>query len=318
MPAKFCHQCGQEISAVSKFCPNCAAPIIPTDTTRNITLGGNQAGTYRAPGMDPSKRLGIIIGSVAAVLTIIAVFVIVAVGHQRSLLQAESNSATSPSLTTAPSLPVVNPSLTAAPSAPASQPSLVSAPSRPAVTPSLTSAGSAPPGVLPPDVAQYLKFVQNVEQQRVAISSDMEGAASMLAMAKQLQNAGQNIDPTSDSNPPPDQSKAKINNGFSDYSAKFQKLARDFSTVPPPPSCAALANAYGGFLNDYVATISKLQVALVKGDVGAAMAMQGEQKQITDTGMSADTELGSVYSRFGVPKAFSIQPEGASPSLLTP
>ncbi len=91
--------------------------------------------------------------------------------------------------------------------------------------------------------------------------------------------------------------------------------APDFRAVRPPPACSALANTYFTYLSDYAATISKLQAALLNGDVSTAMGAQGAQQQINADAQAADGQLGQLCGGFGVPKPFSIQPEGGSSPL---
>ena len=80
-----------------------------------------------------------------------------------------------------------------------------------------------------------------------------------------------------------------------------------------------MTNQYLKFLADYPTVITKLQVALLNHDAGSLPDMSGVtqvQAQIDTDGGQADSELTQLYSRYGVPKAFTISPEGASPSLL--
>lgn len=307
MPARFCSQCGQEVAPVAKFCPNCASPLPTTDNATGMPVSGPT--NYGAPFVprvaetrtDDNRKRAIIFGVASVVVCLIAVIVLAAKLSQRSLLAQRTQVTAAPSILAAPSLP-----------APA--PNVLSAQSAPVAAPALMNAKPAAAGQLPPDVAQYMQFLQGVEQKRLSLSNDMSSAAMMMTTAKQMQ-AGASQDPSQHNAQVPGDMQ-KVNSGFSDISTKFQALAGQFNAQRPPNSCAALANAYGQFLSGYVGTISKLQVALVSGDIGAAMGLQGEQSQITSSGIEADNQLGQVYSHYGVPKAFDIKPDGASSSVL--
>ncbi len=65
--------------------------------------------------------------------------------------------------------------------------------------------------------------------------------------------------------------------------------------------------------------ITKLQVALLNHDSSGLPDLSGVtqvQAQVNADGAQADSELGDLCSRYGVPKPFAIGPEGAAPSLL--
>ena len=209
----------------------------------------------------------------------------------------------SPPVITAPQTPVVeSPPITNAPTQP------------PIATPPITNAPSVAPGVLPPDVAAYVKFLQGIEDRRVALNNDTSSAEALKESLQQSQSSSQ-IDPEQH-NEAVSGNKAKASQLFADYTTKWQLLIRDFNATPAPTPCSALANDYGKFVSDYAATISKLQVALLNGDISQVMALQGAQKEITATGIQADQDLSDLCTRYSAPRPFTIQPEGASPSVI--
>lgn len=272
MAARFCSQCGREIASTARFCPGCGA-------SQSAVEGGPKVETANG-----TRRF--LVPAMLAALAVLVIAVAVLASKQGR--------------------PV-----TSAPAAPPA-PALLNAPTQTVAAPAVTGAPSRPAPTLPPDVAAYLKFLQGIEERRVALSSDTSGAAAMMQTAQQMQ--GGQADPEQHNASTPN-NVGKLNQGYSDYTAKWNTLAGDFRAVGAPPACSALANAYFTFLSGYVATISKLQAALLNGDMTAAMGAQGAQQQINADAVAADGQLGQLCGGYGVAKPFSIQPEGGSSPL---
>ncbi len=323
MAARFCSQCGHEVSSAAKFCPNCAAPL-----TSSVS-GTSAPSALTAHPLDTASRKSRSLLLPAAIVTIVVLAAALAVlaahtRQQASLLNGSNAPAlTAPAVTNAPPLaPETAPPLTNAPSqAPLSGPALTNAPSQtPATGPALTNAPDKPAATLPPDVAAYLTFLQGIEQKRIAMNNDVSGATAMLGVAQGMQTQG--TDPDSDQSGGQDaakQSTQKLSQGYTDYAVKWQALVREFRSQPPPPACSQLASRYLLFLSDYTTVISKMQVALLNHDSSGLpdlSAVAQVQAQVNTDGAQADTALGDLCSRYGVAKPFVIAPEGAAPSLL--
>lgn len=287
MAARFCPQCGREVASTAQFCPGCGA-----------SLTGTPPGGSKVEAATDSTRRFLVPAMLTALVVLIIAVVLLASKRGRPVTSAPTT-APSPAILNAPTNAPAAPAVTSAPTAPPSGPPVTGAPARPAPT-------------LPPDVAAYLKFLQGIEQRRVALSNDTSGAAAMMQTAHQMQ--GDQSDPDAHNTATPG-NVGKLSQGYSDYTAKWNALAADFRAVRPPSACSALANAYLTYLSAYVATISKLQAALLNGDVGAAMGAQGAQQQINADAVAADGQLGQLCAGYGVPKPFSIQPEGGSSPL---
>lgn len=240
---------------------------------------------------------------IVALVVLLIAFSVLAAKYRESLLAAKSQTlAPAPSVLAAPSQP------------PPAAPPLLSAPSRPTPpAPALTNAPSVTPPGMPADVAAYLKFLQGIEERRVALNNDASGATAMLNQARGMQ--GDQGDPEAHNENAPG-NVAKISGGYGDYSVKWQTLTRDFRAVVPPQPCALLANQYLQFLTGYAATISQLQVALQNGDLGAAMGVQGAQKKLNADAVKADDALAQLCQRYSAPKPFTIQPDGGGGSSL--
>ena len=348
MAARFCPQCGQEVSTAARFCPNCAARLDGADP--NVGAGPSAgAGPPRLPrppivsvaGVDDAaqKSRKLLVPGMIAALVVLAIAVAVLAAQSRRqaslLASAAPPPASAPAVTNAPAAPpIAAPALTNAPTAPpASSPALTNAPTAPPISaPAVTNAPTAPAPALPPDVAAYLAFLQQIEQKRVAMNNDVSGATAMLGLAQGLGGMGGGMPDLSNDPEGADEAKQqaakqdeakqnmqRISQGYTQYALKWQGLVREFRGTPPPPACAPLAGRYQTFLGDYTTVISKMQVALLNHDSSGLpdlSAVAGVQAQVNTDGGLADTELGNLCGRYGVPKPFVISPEGGSPSLL--
>ncbi len=330
MAARFCPECGQEVSSAARFCPNCAARLDGADS--NVGVGAPPrvprpplVGTPNVTQMDvaaqKSRKL-LVPGMIAALVVLaVAVAVLARPRSQPSVLVSAAPPVAAPAVTNAPTTP------------PPAAPPLTNAPAQPPATaPAVTNAPTAPAPALPPDVAAYLSFLQQIEQRRVAMNNDTSGATAMLAAAQGMGGGGMGMPDVGNDPEGADEAKQaaakqeeakrntqKISQGYSDYALKWQGLIRDFRATPPPPACATLAARYQTFLGDYTTVISKMQVALLNHDSSGLpdlSAVTQVQAQVNTDGAAADTELGNLCSHYGVPKPFTIAPEGASPSLL--
>ncbi len=307
MAARFCPQCGNEVSSAAKFCPNCAQPL----TLPAAVL----------PPRDPAHKP-------RALLLPAALVTVVVLAAALAVLAAKSR--TSPSLLVSPppsaaSAPAVT---NAPPPVPTSAPPLTNAPTqKPFTGPAVTNAPDKPASALPPDAAAYLFFLQGIEQKRIALNNDVAGANAMLGIAQGMQTAGATPDTETDGSggegnggqDAAKQNTQKLSQGYSEYAAKWQGLIREFRATPAPPSCTILATRYQTFLGDYTTIISKMQVALLNHDSSGLpdlSAVTQVQAQVNTDSAQADGALTDLCARYGVSKPFTIAPEGASPSLL--
>ncbi len=278
MPALFCSHCGKEIPSNAQFCSHCGARVGGAEASAPNSVASSVETAVRA-----TRRL-LLPTALLAVATLAA---LVAILLSKPRPQAPIVAAAPP-----PPPPAAAP-LTAAPTVPL--------PAAPAVT----SAPAPPAPTLPADAAAYVKFLGEIETRRAALENDLSGATTMMQTAHGMQGAAADDDPDG-KNKATQSGVSKVNQGFTDYVAKWQALTKDFRAQTPPQSCSLLANAYLAYLTDYAATISKLQVSLLNGDLGGAMGAQGAQKQVDADAAAADSQLSDLCARYGVPKPFSI------------
>ena len=309
MAARFCSQCGQEVSSTAKFCPNCAAPLTAIGTVPSVT-------THPLDTAASKSRSLLLPAAIAAVVVLAVALALLANSRRQASL-----------LVSPPPAVITAPAVTNAPAqAPITAPPLTNAPAQVPITgPAVTNAPDKPAPSLPPDVAAYLNFLGGIEQKRVAMNNDTSGATAMLGIAQGMQGQGMPTgDPSEaeDGNKQQDAAKEntqKLSQGYSDYAVKWQALSREFRSTPPPPSCMLLANHYFTFLGDYTTLITKMQVAVLNHDstgLPDLSAVSQVQGQVNTDGAAADSALSDLCTHYGVPKPFVIAPEGAAPSLL--
>jgi hypothetical protein len=317
MPARFCQQCGNEVSSTARFCPNCAAPLngaSPPPGPAGLTAHPLDTATRR------SRSLLLPAAIVAVVVLAIALAVLAAKSRQQASLLVSPTpvAVAAPAVTNAPVLPpTVAPPLTNAPTAP------------PMTGPGVTNAPDKPTPTLPPDVAAYLSFLQGIEEKRIAQNNDLTSGMALMPIVNGLSGT-QGADTEGDPSDPSDGQNSQkagfnqTNHGLGNIDLKFQMLVREFRSKPPPPSCTLLANKYLLFLGDYSTLISKMQVMIMKhvddpndqSGPSEAAALSQAVPQINTDGTQADSALTDLCAHYGVPKPFVIAPEGAAPSLL--
>jgi len=288
-----CSDCGNEIPSQSKFCLSCGKAVGATGAMAPAREQGR-------------KRLWI--GAAVAGLLLVAI----AVGAVYMLRGRAVTQAT----------PVPNPQQNPVASAP-------NVPNPPQANVLQTEVKKPPLDVnnprkpVPPaDVVAYLEHLKKVEERRMALKSEEEGA--LLAIIPHLQ-----VDPLKDvldwsDNPdsnkePGKTTEDKAKDMMAKLSRDWQELAKFFQSVPAPEPCATLAGKYYDALRDVISTTTDLRSILVNGDLEKAYKMRGKSGGIDDKLIAADQEMGGVCSRFGIERTFSIKSDtGMQPIMGLP
>ncbi|MBV9849143.1 MAG: zinc-ribbon domain-containing protein [Armatimonadetes bacterium] len=310
MAARFCSQCGHEISSSAKFCPHCGAPLTPNafspaaETTRMDVAARS------------TRRLLLPLCIAALIVLTVAVAVLAGKLRQQSLLS--SNSYTPPAA----------PPLTNAPSSLPSAPPLTNAPTQPAPAAApLTNAPTTGPGQLPPDVAAYLQFLKGIEDRRIPLededNAEINASWQQAVSGENAKNAAQQLD--ENDSPPSVQSNtdngSAPNQSLSNYENNWQTLIANFQSRTPPEQCRLLANSYYRFLSDDYSGVVQMHVDIPnvlsgkdKGAITNNWLTMNSKKD--EEGNAADAALSDLCARYNAPKPFSIRPEGAMPSML--
>lgn len=186
------------------------------------------------------------------------------------------------------------------------------------------AASPAPPD--PADVIDYLKFLKEIERQRIA--TQRSNVSEALKQSSRL-TAGNLIAEMSDN---PDE---RHNQDYANFQASLSKIAADwqalssrFLTKPAPQSCAALRDKYYDLLGKTNAAIGVVLNSMSKalgGDAGAALdALTGIEgsgagsasKSVSEACIAADDELAAVCEKFKLRKDFDIRDDLGSGNLL--
>lgn len=305
MASQICPLCHQEAPSTARFCPNCAASLgqdVPPPQAPQPFGMASAPITSRTPThLDTvawkSQRILI----AALVLGLIVIGTIAAVSmRQNSLLTAEHSKLPAPPVMGAAQPPIL------------AGPSVVAGAKTPLPSGSPVTGAEQKPGVaVPPEVLDYLDFLGKIEARRVALKNNLNAALPMLGAAKSMEGATENDQQQG--------AKSQINSGYSDYTAQWQQLMRDFQAKPAPQECQELGNDYYRLLNDYSSYISQIQVAMQNKDLNTLMSLQGSaQTQVNTDATTADTALADLCQRYDMQKPFNISPDssGSGPSVL--
>ncbi len=187
--------------------------------------------------------------------------------------------------------------------------------------------GAFTPAPNPVDVIDYLKFLKDIERQRITISKKQLGR--LLAMSPEMTTLGaQSAIESGEPETSARESVRKFQQMGNEFTTEWQNLAQLFRSKPAPQSCLQLQGKYYEVLGSTTGAISKAMSAFNKamgGDAGAALdiltGMRGSgsgsaSKSVAEACNSADGELGSVCDKFKIHKDFTIEDDGGGANLL--
>ena len=258
-----CPQCGNEVTPTARFCTECGSSMTPTSGgpsgpgsgspgfgSPNRPIDSMKSGapplapTIRTePHPDATQRtiMGILIGAVVLLSIVVAVLVVtlrrvnniavqpcVAAPSLAPLVPAGAGEAHLPSAAS------ISPSPTDAPITPTT-PAITPAPAGEVPKPSTgtTTAATAPASAstqAPADVIAYFKFLQTIDQKRIALMSNPAAA----------EPAGSTTDQSGTST-----------------GTDWQSILTEFQSHVMPDSCSTFGNEYLPFLTDCQAAAGK-------------------------------------------------------------
>ena len=105
--------------------------------------------------------------------------------------------------------------------------------------------------------------------------------------------------------------REKLRQSYQQRQQEWAQLLQYFRSVPPPPECQTLADAYFAGLSEYITSISQIEKSLIENDLGALTGMLGSVQSGLDARFArADEELTRVCEQYGIRKDFAIGKQG--------
>jgi hypothetical protein len=105
--------------------------------------------------------------------------------------------------------------------------------------------------------------------------------------------------------------REKLRQGYQQRQREWAQLLQYFRSVPPPPECRTLADAYFAGLSEYITSISQIEKSLIDNDIGGLTNMLGSAQSELDARFArADEELARVCEQYGIRKYFAIGARG--------
>ncbi len=201
--------------------------------------------------------------------------------------------------------------------------------------PILEKMGETPPPVLadhaqaakkmPPDILRWLEHLERIERKRGTLAQ--QGLAGFMVMAQSAQ-FGTDMKGLTDlaSGDPeanmPDSAADKLNEGSADTKVQWQKLHTEFDSLPPPPECQTIADAYTHALDETGSMITDVmdQLELSKEDPQKALqalyGMKNQSGAIDKYGNETDGKVKDICDKYDTRKWFSISSDFGNSSIL--
>lgn len=205
----------------------------------------------------------------------------------------------------APSVLGAQPPRVEAPSVLEAQPPRVEAPSV------LETEAPKPP---PKHVVDWLEHLRRTEEQRRRMERNLAPVMSMLvqatvARAAALSGVAQGDIEKAEADY--EREREKLRQGYQQRQREWAQLLQYFRSVPPPPECQTLADAYFTGLSEYITSISQIEKSLIENDLGGLTSMLGSAQSELDARFArADEELTRVCEQYSIRKYFSIGAQG--------
>jgi len=284
-----CTYCGAVAPENANFCMGCGRPLNPATPQRTVAPSAPPA-----PNRSKAKWLGIGVG---LLLLMALAFV---VGTQSGLLtQARVNKPEGPSVLEAQPPKVEGPSVLEA------QPPKVEGPSV------VAAEAPKPP---PKHIVDWLEHLRRTEERRQRMERNVAPVMSMLVQSMVARAAAMSGIAQGDlekAEADYEREREKLRQGYQQRQREWAELLQYFKSVPPPPECQTLADAYYAGLSQYITSISQIEQSLIENDLSGLMGMLGSVQSNLDARFArADEELTRVCEQYGIRKYFAIGARG--------
>ncbi|BCW96973.1 MAG: zinc ribbon domain-containing protein [Fimbriimonadales bacterium] len=280
-----CTYCGAAIPEQARFCAGCGRPL----------SGATVAPVSAPPTGGASKAKWWAIG-IGLLLLMALAFV---VGAGGLITQANIKKPEGPSVLEAQAPKVEGPSVLEA------QPPKVEGPSV------LETESPKPP---PKHVVDWLEHLRRTEEQRRRMERNIAPVMSMLVQAMVARAAAMSGIAQGDFDKAEadyEREREKLRQGYQQRQREWAQLVQYFRSVPPPPECQTLADAYFAGLSEYITSISQIEKSLIENDLSGLTGMLGSAQSELDAHFArADEELTRVCEQYGIRKYFAIGAQG--------
>ena len=283
-----CTYCGATIPEHARFCAGCGRALT------GAAAAPASAPTSQTHSASKAKWWAIGVG----VLLLMAIAFVV--GTQSGLItRANVQAPEAPSVLEAQAPKVDAPSVLEA------QPPKVDAPSV------LETEAPKPP---PKHVVDWLEHLRKTEERRRRMERNVAPVMSMLVQATLARAAALGGVAQGDLDKAEadyEREREKLRQGYQQRQQEWAQLLQYFRSVPPPPECQTLADAYFAGLSKYITNISQIEKSLIENDLGALTGMLGSVQSELDARFArADEELTRVCEQYGIRKDFAIGKQG--------
>ena len=166
----------------------------------------------------------------------------------------------------------------------------------------------------PKHVVDWLEHLRKTEERRRRMERNVAPVMSMLVQATLARAAALGGVAQGDLDKAEadyEREREKLRQGYQQRQQEWAQLLQYFRSVPPPPECQTLADAYFAGLSKYITNISQIEKSLIENDVGGLTGMLGSvQSELNALFARADEELTRVCEQYGIRKDFAINAQG--------
>lgn len=302
-----CQRCANELPGGAQFCMSCGTPVLAA-----TPVGGINYSRPVVAAAPPTTNKKLIAGITAG-------FLLLALALFFGYRMLTDRTAKVPDGSRVVDAPAVTPTGSG----------LVDKNARVEAPGPLTDRSAVPdtPAPKPVDVIDYLRFLKEIERQRVTLQRKQ--LAELLGMSSKLTLLG--VDSAIESGEPEvgaRKAATDFQNSMNQWTLDWQHLSRTFASRRAPQSCQKLQNSYYDLLgktSGAIASVGNSFSQAMSGNPQAALdsltGMRGSgmgtpSRDVTEACETADRDLGDVCDRFKITKDFSILDDGGGANLL--
>ncbi|MCS7209462.1 MAG: hypothetical protein NZ874_07815 [Fimbriimonadales bacterium] len=166
----------------------------------------------------------------------------------------------------------------------------------------------------PKHIVDWLEHLRKTEERRRQMERNIAPVMSMLVQAMVARAAAMSGVAQGDLDKAEvdyEREREKLRQSYQQRQREWAQLLQFFQSVPPPPECRTLADAYYAGLSQYITTITQIEKSLVENDLSTLTGLLGSAQSDLDARFArADEELSRVCEQYGIRKHFAIGAQG--------